>query len=185
MGFLGDMKLDTEKTGSDIRKVYYRIPRKSDENFHKPHGRNHVNFDVEIWADKETSKEKYDPENPKVIVKKPIRVINVRLVDLSHDEIHGQKYVPAVYLGIGPERTLITPAIPEIPGARAMCGKDEYLCSYHDVIDKVALKQFVKDDKSDDDMDEIEAKGIVTQFYDYVSTETDFCGIDMTNAERY
>lgn len=172
MGLITSLQLDTEETGT-LSSVYMRIPRNSNL---RQHSDKHITADFEIWSSYEA---RLEPD------KKPIRVINVRILDCTQEDIVGVEGTPAVVV----EGEVVTPAVPAKIGMRDNLSKDEYVCSYNEIINETDLDDYVYDHMKDivnnERLGAIEARrlGIVTQVYNYIKTyETDFAGIDMTSA---
>lgn len=158
--------------------AYFRIPRSPDKGFFDQYGRKHINFDVEVWEDYDTRSEVDD-------WKKPIRVIQFRAVDATHEQVFGRPWSPAEFDG---EWNRTVEAIPALEGINWPAMFDTFTAPYDEVFDEDAIDDYVvahaKDIEEWDKIGRYEAtaRAYVSQTYEYIKTLTDFCGIDMTTA---
>ena len=170
MGLLLDLELDT--TNSVLENAYLRIPRTQSGGFFM--WERHATFNMEVW-------ESYDVRENVDMGKKPSRVINIRMLDCTHEDIIGSPEVLAVY----ENGELVSPSIPAKIGLRGGEGKDQYSCSWNEVINDTTLKQFIHDNIMKLGVEESRKLGILNQFYTYIKTENNFCGIDMTTSTNH
>lgn len=176
MGLVNNTILETSKIGADILPTYFRIPRKPDDGFFDQYGRKHANFPIELWID-------YDTRLEVSKGKKPLRTIQFRAVDGTHEEVFGSPGVPAVF---DEEGNRIAEAIPAKIGVNS--GSDMFTAPYDEVYDDDAIDDYViahaKDIEEGKPIGRYEAtaRAYAAQTYTYLKTLTDFCGIDMTTA---
>lgn len=178
MWLTNNITIDTRKTWSDTMNAYFRIPRSPDKGFFDQYGRKHINFPVEVWED-------YDTRLETEAWKKPIRVIQFRAVDATHEQVFGREWVPAQF---DSEWNRIAEAIPALIWVNDWSNKDMFTAPYSEVFDEDAIDDYVvahaKDIEEWEKIGRYEAtaRAYVAQTYEYIKTLTDFCGIDMTTA---
>ncbi len=178
MWLTNNITIDTRKTWSDTMNAYFRIPRSPDKGFFDQYGRKHINFDVEVW-------EEYDTRLETDEWKKPIRVIQFRAVDATHEQVFGRPWSPAEF---DEEWNRTAEAIPAIVWVNDWSDKSTFTAPYDEVFDEDAIDDYVvahaKDIEEWEKIGRYEAtaRSYIWQTYEYIKTLTDFCGIDMTTA---
>lgn len=188
MWLTNDVTINTRKTWSDVVNVYFRIPRSPDQWFFDQYGRKHINFDIEMRDDYDTRLEQPEYSEDGVMInpwKKPIRVIQFRAVNATHEEVFGRPWVPAQFDG---EWNRIAEAIPAIEWVNNSANPDMFTAPYDEVYDEDAIDDYVVEHAKDIEewkkigRYEATARAYVWQTYEYIKTLTDFCGMDMTTA---
>jgi len=179
------LSLDILSNGETVTS-YVNIPRTIEEGFFNyPDPKQYV-FPVNFWYS-EAAREAYRTDK----TKKPAKVVTVRMLNCTQEDIDGTEGVEATYSAPDPETgniEMLTPAIPAKVGLKYTQPENTFVCSYDTVIDQEELDTYVHDHMMDIvegqklGMEKAKILGIVTQFYPFLKLQTDFCGENMTQA---
>ncbi len=165
---------------------YINIPRTIEDGFFNfPDPKQYV-FPVNFWMSEQARKD-YRTDK----TKKPAKTVTVRMLNCTQEDIDGTEGVEATYSAPDPitgNIEMLTPAIPAKVGLKYTQPENTFVCSYDTVIDDNDLDTYVHAHMLDIvegsklGMEKAKILGIVTQFYPYMKTVTDFCGENMTLA---